>query len=147
MDEDFHNKDFENFIPVINLQLSQGLTELRVRTAATTEDGFTENRIERVKVNKPEVCVARPFYRFKPISDVLSLSVEDVKMAKPLANYCWQVFDQPFRKVLVYGKLEVHNITELLDKKVYKFQVDDGTGNLTAFLQVIKRDQLKGILR
>lgn len=140
------DEDFENFIPVINLHLSQGQTELRVRTAATNEDGFTENRIERVKVNKPEVCVTRPFYRFKPVSDVISLAVEDVKVAKPLANNCWQIFDLPFRKVLIYGKIEVHNIAEFSDKKIYKFQVDDGTGNITAFLKVTKKDEVKGEL-
>lgn len=142
------DEDFENLIPVINLQLSQGLTELRVRTAATTDDGgFTENRIERIKVQKPnEICVARPYIRSKPVYDVISLAVEDVKMAKNTANNCWQVFDQPFRKVLIYGKLEVHNISEFSDKRVYKFLVDDGTGSVVAFLKVTKKEEQRGLL-
>lgn len=140
------NEDFESHIPLMTLQLSQGLTELRVKTVATTEDGFTENRIERVKVQKPEDSVARPFYRFKPVSDVISLCVKDVKMAQPISNNCWKVFNHPFRKVAVYGKIEVHNLLEFKEKTVYKFQIDDGTGSVPGFLNITRKNELEGML-
>jgi hypothetical protein len=133
-------EDLENDIPVNNIQLSQGLSTINVKVVKNNADGFVETTIERVKLqNDKQICVARPFYRSRPISNTISLSIEDVKLATQMENRCWEMYDVCFRKVLVYGKVDVLNHFTRSDMRTtYKFLIDDGTGTIIASLNISK---------
>lgn len=143
-------EDIEEEIPVHNLQLSQGLTELRVKVVTKNDEGFTETKIiDRLKIIRedPErrpVCVTRPFNRFRPVSNTICLSVEDVKEAKSLPDNCWQTYDCLFRRVLVYGKVVVLNQFTRDNKHCYKFSVDDGSETIIGTMNVTKEAERAG---
>ena len=141
-------EDFECQIPVHDLVYSQGSSELRVKVKTTTENGFISTKIDRLKIqnsiNNKNICIARPFNcRGKQIADTISLSIEDVKLATCLDN-CWQAFDCPFRKVLIYGKVDVLNLYTKDSNTHYKFLVDDGTGSIVATFKVTQEAKAAG---
>lgn len=144
-------EDLEDEIPVNNLQLSQGLTELRVKVVKTNDDGFTETKIERLKIHREElekqVCVTRPLNRpFRPISNIVCLSIEDVKEATVSQQNCWQAYDCLFRRVLVYGKVVVLNKFTRDSRTCYKFSIDDGSEAIVGTLNVTKEAERAGEL-
>lgn len=132
-------EDIENDIPVNNIQLSQGHSSVNVKVVKTSVEGFTETKIERVRLQSDKfIAIARPFCSSRPISNTISLSIEDVKGAMQLAN-SWRVYDVCFRKVLVYGKVDVLNYFSRNDKITkYRFLVDDGSGTIIATLNITK---------
>lgn len=138
--------DIENDIPVNNIQFSQGSAELRVKILKKNGD-FTETKIECLKIQqvpKIPVCIARPFNRFKPVSNTICLSIEDVKEASSLPDKCWKVFDCIFRRVLVYGKVVVLNQFSRDNKTCFKFSIDDGSSFVTATMSITKEAKLAG---
>lgn len=142
-------EDLENEIPVNNIRLSHGSTELRVRILKKNEEGYTETRIERHKAQqeaKKQICITRPFNRFQPVSNTICLSVEDVKEAASLPNKCWRVYDCIFRRVLVYGKVVVLNQFSRDDKTCFKFSVDDGSQIIIATMNITKEAKRAGEL-
>lgn len=149
MDSSF--EDIENEIPVNNLQLSQGLTEVNVKRIQKNREGFTETRIERLKVQKHldeqhrKICIARPFNRARAISNTICLSVQDVKLAKKVdSSDCWEVYSSSFRRVLVYGKIIVLNQFSKDGKSCFKFSIDDGTDRVLATMNISKETKRSG---
>ena len=141
--------DLEEDIPVNNIQLTQGLSELKVKVLKKNKDGYTETKIERLKVQQDpakQVCVTRPFNRFKPISNTICLSVEDVKEVTSLPDFCWKIYDCIFRRVLVYGKVVVLNQFSRDNKTCFKFSVDDGSDIIIATMNITKEEKQAGEL-
>lgn len=143
--------DIENEIPFSNLRLSQGFSELRVKTTQKTKEGFTETTTERLSVQKNEsdqqkkICITRPFNRSRPITNTICLSVEDVKLAKYVdSNECWEVYRSLFRRVLVYGKVVVLNQFSKDDKTCFKFSIDDGSDVVIATMNISKEAKQAG---
>lgn len=145
--------DIEEEIPYSNLQLSQGLTELRVKTTTKTTDGFIETRIERLKIiqqldsadqqQTKNICISRPFK--KSITNTICLSVEDVKLASYVdKNDCWNVFNSLFRRVFVYGKIVLINQYSKSDKTCLKFSLDDSSDIVIATMNISKESRRLG---
>lgn len=142
-------EDFENDIPVINLHLSQGSSELRVKRVKKNEDGFTETSIEHLKVQQQherQVCITRPFNRCQPVANTICLSVQDVKRATSLPDNSWRVYNSIFRRVLVYGKLVVLNQFSRDNRTCYKFSIDDGSEIIIATMNISKEAKQAGKL-
>lgn len=138
-------EDIENEIPVNNIQLSQGLSTLQVKVVKNSEEGYKETQIERVKLqNDRQIFIARPFCRGREISNTISLSIEDVSTAVSQEDNSWQVYDVYFRRVLVYGKVDVLNHFSRNDRTTYKFFVDDGSGSIIATLNISKETKNAG---
>jgi hypothetical protein len=139
-------EDIENEIPVNNIQLSQGLSTLQVKVFKQNEQGYQETQIERVKLqNDRQIFIARPFPRGRQVSSTISLAIQDVKVATPQEDNSWQIYDVFFRRVLVYGKVDVLNHFSRNDKRTtYKFLVDDGSESIIATLNVSKDTKNKG---
>lgn len=132
------DEDFENEIPVVNLQFSQGSSELRIKTVKHN-NGYRETNIERLKVHPPvkQICVTRPLTR-RPVANTVCLSIEDVKRAVAVEDF-WEVGGHlRFRRVYVYGKVDVLNQFTKDHKTVFKFSIDDGTAEILATLSVTK---------
>lgn len=137
-------EDLENEIPVHNLRINANETELSVKVVRKNSDGSIETKIDRLKLQSEEqekrVGIARPFNRFKPISNTISLSIVDVKRARQQTSpeNCWQVHDSLFRRILVYGKIVVLNQYSRDSKICYKFSVDDGSESIIGTMNVTK---------
>lgn len=140
-------EDLEDEIPTNNLQLSQGLSELRVKVVKRGNDGFVETNIQRLKVQRTqEQGTSNGFIRkpYRPIANTISLSVEDVKLATPADNGCWKAFNYVFRRVLVYGKVDVLNIYSRDNRTCYKFLIDDGSENIIGTMKVTREAKTAG---
>lgn len=134
-------RDFEDDITVNNLQLHHTSLELRVKVVKPKDEGFTETKIERLKIqqhqDQRQICIARPFYRSRPIANTICLSIEDLKVATK-NNDCWQVYDCLFRRVLIYGRTDVLNEYSRDRKTCYKFLIDDGSESIIGTMNISK---------
>lgn len=138
--------DIENEIPVNNLEFSQTSSELRIKIVKLDADGFTNTKLERVKVVKHgerPICITRPLQQFRQISNTICIAVEDLKRATSLED-CWKIFHVCFRRVLLYGKLVVLNEYSKEGKTVYKFSIDDGSDEIIGTMNVTKESKIKG---
>lgn len=141
--------DFENDIPVNNLQLHRTLSELSVKVVkAGNGKGFAETKIERLKLQKKEdetqrqISIARACFRPRPIANTICLSVEDLKLATKCQD-CWRVYDCWFRRVLIYGKTDVLNQYSKDRSTCYKFLTDDGSERIVATMKLSKEVKTK----
>lgn len=133
-------EDIENEIPVNNLIFSQGSNELRVKVVKKIANGYKETTIEKLKaLSCPEkqICVTKPFQRWQAIANTICCSVEDIKQAVSLQD-CWKVYDAKFRRVLLYGKIVVTNHFSRDGRTIYKFAVDDGSGEIFGTMNIKK---------
>lgn len=140
--------DFENDITVHNLQIHDASSELRVKVIRAKGEGYTETEIERLKIQNDEkqlrqVGIARPFYRSRPITNTICLSIEDLKLVTEKQD-CWHIniYDCSFRRVLVYGKTDVLNQYSRDNKTCFKFLIDDGSESIIGNMSVSKKTKV-----
>lgn len=137
-------RDFEKEIPVNNLQVCEPSSELRIKVVQANEQGFSECKYERVKLQendgvKRKVCIARPI-RQSTVADTISLAIEDLKQVTE-GKDCWRVFDCSFRRVLIYGKADVLNYYSKDGGIRYKILVDDGSESIIATMNITKKEK------
>ncbi|CRL00293.1 CLUMA_CG013566, isoform A [Clunio marinus] len=132
--------DIEDQIQLNNLYFSQKSSEVRVKVVTKDSHGRTETNVERLKVQKrnvKQICITSP-YESQPIANTISLSIDDVKRANYKESKCWSVFNIKFRRVLVYGKVVVLNISSRNGKTMYRFSIDDGSEEIIGTMTVTK---------
>jgi hypothetical protein len=89
----------------------------------------------------PASTAAKKDYR--SINDTISIAICNLLKSKKHEN-CWQVFNIFYRRVMIYGKLQVLHQYEKSEKTYYKLEIDDGTEKILGFFKVNNDEGKKG---
>lgn len=124
-------EDLEELIPVFNLEINNNKSEVKIVKKSTNDGLFLTTEYEKIKLKINNVN-ATPREENKNISDVVSLTIVDIKSATSEDN-CFKIYGIFFRKVLCYGRLVLkHIFTASTGKSCHLFIMDDGTQEIIA---------------
>jgi len=132
-------KDFENCIPVIKVQVNSS-SELKVITDGINGERRTE-RLNLVEEEKEEERRAPTFGKRRDVTNVFSLSIEDISHVTQVED-CWKIYNRFFYQTLIYGKVVVLNQFTKNEKEYFRLSIDDGTGEVAGTYSISRDNRV-----